>query len=145
MRLFTDALAVARRAQDRIPLLISLYDLALARQAQGDLPAAAGHLQEELALAADAEDETTAAYYLEALAARRTAEQPATCRAPARRRPLDPGSQRQRMAARLRAAHDDAALPAWRSRIGQAAFEEAQAWGKSASSKRAVEYALQQT
>src|SRR4029077_15732878 len=34
-RLFTDGLAVARRAHDGIPILISLYDLGLARQAQG--------------------------------------------------------------------------------------------------------------
>ena len=30
-RLFTDGLAVARRARDGIPILISLYDLGLAR------------------------------------------------------------------------------------------------------------------
>jgi tetratricopeptide (TPR) repeat protein len=67
--LFTDALAVARRAQDRVTLLTSLYDLALARQAQGDLAGAAGHLQDGLALAAQAGDETSAAYYLQVLAA----------------------------------------------------------------------------
>jgi hypothetical protein len=33
-RLFTDGLAVARRAQDEIPILISLYDLALSSQAR---------------------------------------------------------------------------------------------------------------
>jgi len=39
----------------------------------------------------------------------------------------------------------DEAVPAgWRSLLGDAAFEEAQAWGQSAGSKRAVEYALQQ-
>ena len=68
-RLFTDGLTVARRAQDRIPCLISLYDLALSSQAQGDLAGAAGHLKEGLALAAEAGDETSAAYYLEGLAA----------------------------------------------------------------------------
>ena len=39
-RLFTDGLTVARRAQDEIPILISLYDLALSRRAQGDLAGA---------------------------------------------------------------------------------------------------------
>ena len=39
--------------------------------------------------------------------------------------------------------HDDAALAGLRSRIGDAAFDQAQAWGRSAGSKRAVEYALQ--
>ena len=68
-QLFTDGLTVARRARDRISILISLYDLALASQAQGDLAGAAGHLKEGLAIAAEAGDETTAAYYLEALAA----------------------------------------------------------------------------
>ena len=68
-RLFTDGLTVARRAQDGIPILISLYDLALSSQAQGDLAGAAGHLKEGLAIAAEAGDETSAAYYLEALAA----------------------------------------------------------------------------
>jgi hypothetical protein len=67
--LFTDALAVARRAQDRVTLLTFLYDLALARKAHGDLAGAAGHLQDGLALAAQARDETSAAYYLEVLAA----------------------------------------------------------------------------
>jgi hypothetical protein len=60
---------VARRAQDRVTLLTSLYDLGLARQAQGDLADAARHLQDGLALAAQAGDETSAAYYLEVLAA----------------------------------------------------------------------------
>ena len=55
-RLFTDGLAVARRAQDGIPILISLYDLALSSQAQGDLAGAAGHLKEGLAMTAEAQD-----------------------------------------------------------------------------------------
>jgi hypothetical protein len=67
-RLFTDGLTVACRADDRISILISLYDLALASQAQGDLAGAAGHLKEGLAIAAEAGDETSAACYLEALA-----------------------------------------------------------------------------
>jgi hypothetical protein len=68
-RLFTDGLAVARRADDRIPVLVSLYDLALSSQAQGDPAAAAEHLKQGLVIAAEAGDETSAAYYLEALAA----------------------------------------------------------------------------
>jgi tetratricopeptide (TPR) repeat protein len=68
-QLFTDGLSVARRAQNRIPILISLYDLALSRQGQGDLPGAAEHLKEGLSLAAEAGDQTSSAYYLEGLAA----------------------------------------------------------------------------
>jgi hypothetical protein len=43
-----------------------------------------------------------------------------------------------------RVSHDDAALAALRSRIGDAAFDQAQVGGRSADSKRAVEYALQE-
>ena len=42
-----------------------------------------------------------------------------------------------------RVPHDDAALAGLRSRIGDAAFDQAQARGRSAGSKRAVKYALQ--
>jgi len=42
------------------------------------------------------------------------------------------------------APHDDAILAGLRSRIGDAAFEQAQAWGRSAGSTRAVEYAREQ-
>jgi hypothetical protein len=38
----------------------------------------------------------------------------------------------------------DAVLAALRSQMADAAFEQAQAWGQSAGTKRAVEYALQQ-
>ena len=44
MRLFTGGLATARRAQDRILVLASLYDLALSSHAQGDLAGASGYL-----------------------------------------------------------------------------------------------------
>ena len=43
-----------------------------------------------------------------------------------------------------RVSPDDAVLASLRSQMGDAAFQEAQAWGRSAGSKRAVEYALQQ-
>ena len=85
-RLFTDGLAVARRAQDGIPILISLYDLALSSQAQGDLAGAAGHLKEGLAMTAEAGDETSAAYYLRpwrpSPASRTTHSVPCACSPP---------------------------------------------------------------
>ena len=146
-QLFTDGLAVARRAQDWMPLLTSLYDLALATQAQGDLAGAAGHLQEGLALAAQAGDETSAAYYLEVLAAvagQQDNPQRAVRLFAAARSILDARGRGWLHAFVPRVPHDDAALAALRSRIGDAAFEEAQAWGRSAGSKRAVEFALEQ-
>ena len=146
-QLFTDGLAVARRAQDWSPLLTLLYDLALARQAQGDLAGAAGHLQEGLALAAEARDETSAAYYLEELAAvagQQDNPQRATRLFAAARSILDARGSGWLHAFVPRVPHADTVLAALRSRISDAAFEDAQAWGASAGSKRAVEYALQQ-
>jgi hypothetical protein len=39
--------------------------------------------------------------------------------------------------------HDDAVLAALRARLGHAAFDKAQAWGASAGSTRATQYALE--
>ena len=146
-QLFTDGLAAARRTQDWIPLLGSLYDLALSSQAQGDLAGAAEHLREGLALAAEARDETSAAYYLEALAAiagQQDNPQRAVRLFAAARSILDASGSGWLHAFVPRVPPDDAALAALRSRIGDAAFDQAQAWGRSAGSKRAVEYALQE-
>jgi predicted ATPase len=146
-RLFTDALALARRTQDWSPLLASLYELALARQAQGDLAGAAGHLREGLALAAEAGDESSAAYYLEVLASiagQQDNPQRAVRLFAAARSILQARGSGWLHAFVPRVPPDDAVLDALRSRIGDAAFEQAQAWGRSAGSEHAVEYALQQ-
>ena len=146
-RQFTDGLAVGRRAQDRISVLPSLYYLALSSQAQGDLAGAAGHLKEGLALAAEAGDQTSAAYYLEALAAVASQQdnpQRAVRLLAAARSLLEARGSGWLHAFVPRVSHDDAALAALRSRIGDAAFEAAQTWGRSVSSTRAVHYALEQ-
>jgi predicted ATPase len=145
-RLFTDGLAVARRAQDPISLLVSLYDLALTSQAQGDLAGAAGHLKQGLALAADAGDETSAAYYLEGLAAvagQQDNPQRAVRLLAAARSFLEAKGSGWLHTSVPRVPHDDAVLEALRARMGEAAFEEAQAWGASTGSRRAREYALE--
>ena len=145
-RLFSDGLAVARRAQDGIPVLVSLYDLALSSQAQGDLAAAAGHLKEGLAIAAKAGDETSTAYYLEALAAV-AAQQDNPYRAVrllfAARSQLEASGSGWLHAYVPRAPHDDAVLAALRARTGDAAYEEARAWGASIGSRQARQYALE--
>jgi predicted ATPase len=146
-RLFTDGLTVARPTQDRVSLLVSLYDLALSSQAQGDLADAAGHLKEGLALAAEARDETSAAYYLEVLAAvagQQDNPQRAVRLFAAARSILDASGSGWLHAFVPRVPPDDAALAALRSRIGDAAFDQSQAWGRSAGSTRAAEYALQE-
>jgi predicted ATPase len=146
-RLFTDGLTVARRAQDRIPILISLYDLALSSQAQGDLAGAAGHLKEGLAIAAEAGDETSSAYYLEALAAV-AAQQDNPHRAvrllAAAQSQLEASGSGWLHAYVPRAPHDDAALAALRARTGDAAYEKAQAWGRSIGGRHARQYALEE-
>jgi predicted ATPase len=145
-RLFTDGLTVARRAQDRISLLVSLYDLALTSLAQGNLAGAAGHLKEGLALAAESGDETSAAYYLEGLAAvagQQDNPQRAVRLLAASRSLLEAKGSGWLHAYVLRVPHDDAVLEALRSRLGDAAFQEAQAWGASTGSRRAREYALE--
>ena len=145
-RLFTDGLTVARRANDRIPILISLYDLALSSHAQGDLAGAAGHLKEGLAIAAEAGDETSAAYYLEALAAA-AGQQNNPRRAirllSAARSQLEANGSGWLHAYVPRAPHDDAVLAALRARVGDVAYQEAQDWGRTIESGRARQYALE--
>jgi predicted ATPase len=145
-RLFTDGLTVARRANDLIPILVSLYDLALASQARGDLAAAAGHLKEGLAIAAEAGDETSAAYYLEALAAvagQQDNPRRAVRLLSAARSQLEGSGSGWLHAYTPRAPHDDAVLAALRARIGDAAYQEAWAWGGSTGSRHARQYALE--
>jgi predicted ATPase len=145
-RLFTHGLAVARRAHDGIPILISLYDLGLSSQAEGDLTGAAGHLKEGLAMAAEIGDETSAAYYLEALAAVASQQdnpQRAVRLLAAARSQLDASGSGWLDAYVPRAPHDDAVLAALRARLGDAAYEEARAWGGSIGSTHARQYALE--
>jgi predicted ATPase len=144
-RLFADGLAEARRAPDAIALLLSLYDLALARRAQGDPAGAEAHLKEGLALAARTGDEPSAGYYLEAMAGaagQRDDPERAVRLLAAARSLLEARGSGWLHAYVPRVALGDADLAAWRSRLGDSAFEEAQAWGRSAGSRRAVEYAL---
>ncbi len=145
-RLFTDAMTVARGARDRIPVLISLYDLALSSQALGDPAGAAGHLKEGLAIAAEAGDETSVAYYLEALAAvagQQDNPQRAVRLLSAARSQLEASGSGWLHAFVPRFPHDDAVLAALRSRIGDPAFQEAHAWGRTIESGRARRYALE--
>ena len=145
-RLFTDALTVARRAQDLPSVLVSLYDLGLSSQAQGDLAGAAGHLKEGLALAAKAGDDTSAAYYLEGLAAiagQQDDPERAACLLADARSLLETSGSGWLHAYVPRAAPDDAALAALRSRLGDAAFQAAEARGLSAGNSRAIQYALE--
>jgi tetratricopeptide (TPR) repeat protein len=144
-RLFTQALATARRAPDRITILISLYNLAISSYALGDLGGAAGHLTEGLSLAAEAGDEASAAYYLQGLAVMGTPEdnpQRAVHLLAAASALLEANGSGWLHAFLPRTPHGDDALTALRSRLGAQAFEAATAYGRSIAGRRAVEYAL---
>ena len=145
-RLFSAALAAGREGQDRVGILVSLYNLAASSRAQGDLPGAAGHLKEGLALAAEAGDETSAAYYLEGMAAVASLQdnpERAVRLFAAASSMLESSGSGWLHAYIPRVPCDDAALAALRSRAGDAAFGNAQAWGRSTGHRRAVEYALE--
>jgi hypothetical protein len=89
---------------------------------------------------------TSAAYYLEGLAAvagqQDNPQRAVRLLAAARSLPEAKGSGWLH-AFVPRVPHDDAVLEALRSRMGEAAFEEARAWGASTGSRRAREYALE--
>lgn len=145
-QLFTEGLSAARRAPDRISILISLYGLALSSQARGDLDGAAGLLKEGLSLAAEAGDDTSAAYYLEELAAvarQQDNPQRAVRLLTAARSLLESRGSGWLHAYVPRAPNDDNVLDTLRSAMGNAAFDEAWAWGQSAGDRRAVEFALE--
>ena len=99
-----------------------------------------------MALAAEAGDETSAAYYLKGLAAV-AGQQDDPKRALrlliAARSLLDAKGSGWLDAFVPRVSHDETALAALRSRMSDAAFQEAQMWGVSAGSRGAVEYALE--
>jgi tetratricopeptide (TPR) repeat protein len=145
-RLFAEGLAVGRREGDSVPILVSLYDLALARQAQGDLVGAASHLKEGLALAADAGDETSIACFLELLAtdARRRDDPERAVRLLAAARSMLAASGSGWLHAYVQRSFDESVIRGLRVRMGEAAFEDARAWGGSAGRAEAVEYALGQ-
>ena len=140
-QLFTAGLDAARSTPDRFTILISLYDLALSSQARGDLDAAAGLLRQGLSLAAEVGDEPAAAYYLEALAAiARQQDDPHR----AARLLAAAGAQLQASGSGWlhafvpRAPHDHSIEAELRSRMGDAAYEQAAALGRSLTGTRAI-------
>jgi hypothetical protein len=133
-------------AQSQVFAGISLYDLALSSQARGDLDGAAELLREGLSLAAEAGDEPTAAYYLEGLATiarlRNDPQRAACLLAAADAQPQTSGSGWLH-AYVPRAPHDHSILAELRSRMGDAAYEQAAAHGRSLAGTRAMQYGLE--
>ena len=99
-------------------------------------------------MAAEIGDETSAAYYLEALAAvagQQDNPQRAVRLLAAARAQLDASGSGWLHAYVPRAPYDDAVLAALRARLGDAAYEEARAWGGSIGSRHARQYALERS
>jgi len=146
--LFTAALDAARSIPDRFTILISLYDLALSSQARGDLDAAAALLRQGLALAGEAGDEPASAYYLEALAAIARQQDDlhrATRLLAAASAQLQASGSGWLHAYVPRAPHDESTEAELRSRMGDAAYEQAAAHGRSLTGKRAIQHELEDT
>ena len=142
---FRKGLRACRRASDRVPVLISLYDLALSSQAGDELAEAAGFLHEGLSVAAEAGDQTSVAYYIENLATvagQQDDPQRAARLLSAAAAMLQAKGSGWLHAYVPRATHDDGVLAGLRSRLGDAAFAEAWAWGDSVGGRNALDYAL---
>ena len=145
-QLFTAGLDAARSSPDRFTILISLYDLALSSQARGDLDGAARLLRQGLSLAAEAGDEPAAAYYLEALAAvaRQQDDPPRAARLlAAASAQLQASGSGWLHAYVPRAPHDHSTEADLRSQMGDAAYEQAAAHGRSLTGTRAIQYGLE--
>jgi predicted ATPase len=144
-QLFTAGLDAARSTPDRFTILISLYDLALASQARGDLDGARGLLRQGLSLAAEAGDESAAAYYLEALAAiarQQGDPQRAAWLLAAADAQLQASGSGWLHAYVPRAPHDHSVEAELRARMGDAAYEQAAAHGRSLTGARGIQQGL---
>jgi tetratricopeptide (TPR) repeat protein len=147
-QLFTAGLDAARSAPDRFTILISLYNLALAGQARGDLEGARGLLRQGLSLAAEAGDASAAAYYLEALAAiarQQDDPQRAAWLLAAAGAQLQASGSGWLHAYVPRAPHDHSVEAELRSRMGDAAYEQAAAHGRSLTGARGIQQGLADT
>jgi tetratricopeptide (TPR) repeat protein len=147
-QLFTAGLDAARSTPDRFTILISLYDRALASQAQGDRDGARGLLRQGLSLAAEAGDESAAAYYLEALAAvarQQNDPQRAAWLLAAAGEQLQASGSGWLHAYVPRAPHDHSVEAELRSRMGDAAYEQAAAHGRSPTGARGIQQGLADT
>jgi predicted ATPase len=144
-QLFTAGLDAARSVPDRFTILISLYDLALTSQARGDVEGAAKLLRQGLSLAVEAGDEPAAGYYLEALAsiALQQDDLPRAARLlAAADAQLQASGSGWLHAFVPRAPHGDSIEAELRSRMGDAAYEQASAHGRSLTGTRAIENGL---
>jgi tetratricopeptide (TPR) repeat protein len=146
-RMFTDGLNAARRAQEHFTILVSLYDLALSSHLRGDLSRAARLLKQGVTGAVKAGDWSAVAYYLEALGAVASDQghpERAVGLLSAAAALLQANGSGWLHAYVPRAPHRDDILAGLRRRLGDAAFEQARARGRSLDGHRTLQHVMEQ-
>ncbi len=127
--------------------MVSLYDLALSSHQRGDLSRAARLLDEGVAVAVKAGDRSAVAYYLEALGAVASDQghpERAVGLLSAAAALLQASGSGWLHAYVPRAPHGDDVLAALRTRLGDAAFEQARACGRSLDGRRILQHVMEQ-
>jgi len=146
-RMFTDGLNAARRAQEHFTILVSLYDLALSSHLRGDLSRAARLLKQGVTVAVKAGDRSAVAYYLEALGAVASDQgdpERAVGLLSAAAALLQASGSGWLHAYVPRAPHGNDVLADLRTRIGDVAFEQARARGRSLDGRRTLQHVMEQ-
>lgn len=143
-RLFEQGLAMGRRLGDRAHTYIALYNLAQAALSRGDHDGAAELFEEGITLSEQIGDRANLAYCIEGLAVvdglRGKAERCARLVGAAERLHEAVGVPVYVYYEPYRSLYESTVAAA-RSRLGEAAFEEARAEGRTMTLERSLEYA----
>ena len=146
--MFTDGLNAAQTAQEHFTILVSLYDLALSSHLRGDVSRAARLLKQGVTVAVKAGDWSAVAYYLEAFGAVASDQghpERAVGLLSAAAALLQASGSGWLHAYVPRAPHGDDVLAGLRTRLGDAAFEQARARGRSLDGHRTLQHVMEQT
>jgi predicted ATPase/transcriptional regulator with XRE-family HTH domain len=145
--MFEEGLALARRTGDRTAAYIALYNLAQVSLARGDYDGAAAIFEEGITLSEQMRDQANLAYFLEGLAVvagkREEAERSARLSGAAEGMLEAVGAAVYNYYKPDRSLYERATAKV-RSRLGEAAFEEARDRGRSMTFEQAVAYALEE-
>jgi tetratricopeptide (TPR) repeat protein len=144
--MFEEGLALARRMGDRTAAYIALYNLAQVSLARGDCEGAAAIFEEGIALSEQIRDQANLAFFLEGLAVvagkREEAERSARLSGAAEGLLAAVGASVYNYYQPDRSLYEHT-ISDIRSRLGEAAFEAAQAEGRLMTFEQAVAYALE--
>ncbi len=144
--MFEEGLALARRMGDRSAAYVALYNLAQVSLARSDYDGAAAIFEEGIALSEQMRDKANLAYFLEGLAVeageREEAERSARLSGAAEGLLEAVGAAVYNYYQSDRSLYEHT-ISATRSRLGEAAFEEARERGRKMTFEQAVMYALE--